>query len=49
MQADGLSVFYWRDTNFTYALSSELPREELLTICNAVYGQINPEGPAVEW
>jgi anti-sigma factor RsiW len=49
VQADGLSVFYWRDTNFTYALASELPREELLTICNAVYGQINPGGPAVEW
>ena len=49
VQADGLSVFYWRDANFTYALASELPREELLTICNAVYGQINPGGAAVEW
>jgi anti-sigma factor RsiW len=49
LQAEGLSVFYWRDAKFTYALSSELPREDLLTICNAVYGQINPEGPAVEW
>ena len=49
MQADGLSVFYWRDTNFTYALSSELPRQDLLTICNAVYSQISPEGPDIQW
>lgn len=49
VQEDGLSIFYWRDASFTYALSSELPREDLETICNAVYSQINPGVPAVEW
>lgn len=49
VQEDGLSIFYWRDASFTYALSSELPREELEKICNAVYSQINPGGPPVEW
>jgi anti-sigma factor RsiW len=49
MQADGLSVFYWRDADFAYALASELPRDQLLAICNAVYGQINPDGSAAGW
>ena len=46
---NGLSTFYWRDDNFEYALSSELSREQLLTICGEVYAQLNPGGPKVEW
>jgi anti-sigma factor RsiW len=49
VQEEGLSIFYWRDAHFTYALSSELPRNNLEEICEAVYAQINPGGPAVEW
>jgi anti-sigma factor RsiW len=49
VQTDGLSMYYWRDAHFTYALSSELPRETLEQICEAVYGQINPGAPAEEW
>src|SRR5262245_10448229 len=49
VQEDGLSIFYWRDASFTYALSSEVPRDTLEEICEAVYSQLNPGGPAVEW
>ncbi|MGH6933206.1 MAG: anti-sigma factor family protein [Dongiaceae bacterium] len=46
---DGLSTFYWRDDKFEYALSSELSRDQLLAVCNEVYAQLNPGGPAVDW
>jgi anti-sigma factor RsiW len=46
---DGLSIFYWHDAHFTYALTSELPREDLETICDAVYSQINPGSPDLDW
>jgi anti-sigma factor RsiW len=49
VQEEGLSIFYWRDAHFTYALASELPREDLEKICNAVYSQINPGAPAEVW
>jgi anti-sigma factor RsiW len=39
---DGVSVFYWVDGPLGYALSGDLPREELLPIANAVYKQLNP-------
>jgi anti-sigma factor RsiW len=39
---DGLSVFYWVDGPLGYALSGDLPREELLPIATAVYRQLNP-------
>jgi anti-sigma factor RsiW len=36
-------VFYWIDRKFGYALSStDLEREELLKLANAVYQQLNP-------
>jgi len=35
-----LSVFYWIDGAFGYALSGELPRDALLTVANNVYRQI---------
>jgi anti-sigma factor RsiW len=38
-----VSVFYWIDRKFAYALSSnELGREDLLKVANAVYQQLNP-------
>lgn len=46
---DGISVFYWRDSNFAYGLASELPREQLLQICNEVYRQLNPGVGPVTW
>lgn len=49
VQEDGLSIFYWRDAHFAYALSAELPREDLEKICDAVYTQINPGSPDIDW
>jgi anti-sigma factor RsiW len=46
---DGVNVFYWHDDNFAYALASELPRQQLLAICNEVYSQLNPGGGPVSW
>lgn len=39
---DGVSVFYWVDGPLGYALSGDLPREELLPVASAVYRQLNP-------
>lgn len=41
-QENGVSVFYWVDGPLGYALSGELPREELLPVASAVYRQLNP-------
>ncbi|MCC6472445.1 MAG: anti-sigma factor [Burkholderiales bacterium] len=41
-QEDRVSVFYWIDGNFGYAISGEIAREPLLKIANAVYQQLNP-------
>ena len=49
VEEDGVSVFYWRDEGFGYALSAELPREALLAICNEVYSQLSPDAPAFSW
>ncbi len=49
LEEDGLSVFYWRDATFGYALAAELPREPLLEICNAIYAQLAPDGAAGAW
>ncbi len=38
----GVSVFYWIDTRFGYALSGEIDKDELLRIARLVYQQINP-------
>lgn len=46
---DGVSVFYWHDDNFAYALASEVSREQLKAICSEVYGQLNPNAGPVEW
>lgn len=41
-QERGVSVFYWVDGRFGYALSSEIPKADLLRVANAVYQQLNP-------
>ncbi|HZR68657.1 MAG TPA: anti-sigma factor [Burkholderiales bacterium] len=41
-QEDRVSVFYWVDGNFGYALSGEIGREQLLKIADVVYKQLNP-------
>jgi len=37
-----VSVFYWVDGNFGYALSGEVRREQLLKVADVVYKQLNP-------
>jgi len=39
-QEGAVGVFYWVDRSMGYALSGELPREDLLRVADAVYGQI---------
>lgn len=39
---NGVSVFYWIDRDFGYALSGDLPKGELLTVAETVYRQLNP-------
>jgi anti-sigma factor RsiW len=41
-QEDRVSVFYWVDGNFGYALSGEIRREQLLQVAEVVYKQLNP-------
>ena len=41
-QEDRVSVFYWVDGNFGYALSGEIRREQLLQVADVVYKQLNP-------
>ena len=41
-QEDRVSVFYWVDGNFGYALSGEIKRDQLLTVAGVVYKQLNP-------
>jgi len=41
-QEDRVSVFYWVDGNFGYALSGEVRREQLLRVAEVVYKQLNP-------
>jgi anti-sigma factor RsiW len=38
----GVSVFYWVDGTLGYALSGELPKDDLLGVATAVYKQLNP-------
>jgi anti-sigma factor RsiW len=46
---EGVSVYYWHDDDFAYALASEVTREQLKTICNEVYSKLNPHAGPVEW
>ena len=39
-ESDGFGAFYWVDRPLAYALAGRLSREELMSIANAVYGQL---------
>jgi anti-sigma factor RsiW len=41
-QESGISVFYWVDGKFGYAISGELDKAALLRVANVVYQQLNP-------
>lgn len=41
-QEGKVSVFYWIDGSLAYALSGELPREQMLGLSEAVYRELNP-------
>ena len=41
-QERGVSVFYWVDGRFGYALSGEIDKAELLRVARVVYQQLNP-------
>ena len=41
-QEDRVSVFYWVDGNYGYALSGEVSKEQLLKVADIVYKQLNP-------
>ncbi len=41
-QERGVSVFYWLDRKFGYALSGEVDKAELLRVAQTVYQQLNP-------
>jgi anti-sigma factor RsiW len=41
-QEHGISVFYWVDGKFGYALSGEIEKADLLRVANVVYRQLNP-------
>lgn len=41
-QERGISVFYWLDGKFGYALSGEIDKNELLRVAKVVYQQLNP-------
>lgn len=41
-QEDRISVFYWVDGNFGYALSGEMKKDQLLQVAEVVYKQLNP-------
>ncbi len=39
-ERDGFGAFYWVDRPLAYAIAGRLGREELMSIANAVYGQL---------
>jgi anti-sigma factor RsiW len=41
-QEDRVSVFYWVDGNYGYALSGEIRKDQLLQVAEVVYKQLNP-------
>lgn len=42
VQERGVSVFYWIDGKFGYAISGEIDKAALLRVANVVYQQLNP-------
>ncbi len=43
-ERDGFGAFYWIDRPLAYALAGRLSRDELMTLANAVYGQLEGQG-----
>jgi anti-sigma factor RsiW len=41
---DGFGAFYWIDRPLAYAVAGRLSREELTTIANTVYAQLEQRG-----
>jgi anti-sigma factor RsiW len=41
-QEDRVSVFYWVEHDFGYALSGEMRRDQLFRVADVVYKQLNP-------
>jgi anti-sigma factor RsiW len=42
-EKDGFGSFYWIDRPLAYALSGRVSREELTTLANAVYAQLEAQ------
>ena len=40
-ERDGFGAFYWIDRPLAYAIAARLSREELMSLANAVYGQLD--------
>jgi anti-sigma factor RsiW len=45
-ERDGFGAFYWIDRPLAYALTGRLSRDELMTLANLVYGQLEGQGGA---
>jgi anti-sigma factor RsiW len=45
-EKEGLGSFYWIDRPLAYALSGRLSRDELMTLANVVYAQLESQDPA---
>jgi anti-sigma factor RsiW len=43
-ERDGFGAFYWIDRPLAYALTGRLSRDELMTLANTVYGQLEAQG-----
>jgi anti-sigma factor RsiW len=41
-QQGKVAVFYWLDRRLSYALSGEMPKDELLKVANVIYQRLNP-------
>jgi anti-sigma factor RsiW len=41
-QQGKVAVFYWLDRRLSYALSGEMPKNELLRVANVIYQRLNP-------
>jgi anti-sigma factor RsiW len=47
-ERDGFGAFYWIDRPLAYAVAGRLGREELMSLANAVYAQLDALGVAKE-
>ena len=47
-ERDGFGAFYWIDRPLAYALTGRLSRDELMTLANVVYGQLEGQGAGAD-